>query len=309
MDFEAWPNLEPFLIRIQEREGTVKPGECQETFLEPDHAPHWSSDDRILTVFLGKAEVATVRYSCSLGKLLGHMGVWHRWVASGADATTKRLVVEGGHWMISPFRELVLVHAVQQPLSAPATRLVSSRVAGDTFTSLRGKILLSVKSTGQVDLDATWTEPIDSLSDGKPHDLDGRAHVVSLPVDGRLPEPDPWPSAAPGPDGTLPVPGTGGLPFGFPNIGQLIAAKIPWAVAASGKEFLNPIRHEFGDTKHRWVNYQVTGTTRFREYFRPRSPATRPGSPAPERRFGSTSSARPDRMRPRSSTRCHRSSG
>jgi hypothetical protein len=37
---------------------------------------------------------------------------------------------------------------------------------------------------------------------------------------------------------------------------------------------LPPLRHEFGDTKHRVVTYTVTGTTRFRRYFADNEPAT-----------------------------------
>lgn len=261
VDFGAWPDMQPFILRIRERQGTFAPGECRESFAAPRRAD-WFKAERVRQVSLGKAEVAVVRYSCAPGDLLEHMGVWKRWVQPGADADTETLVKAGGHWMISPFRELVLVHAVQQPLCAPSARLVSLRAQGQTFAGILGRIALSVKSTGQIDLDATWKEPIDSLSDVGPRVLDGRGHVASLRVDARLPELPSWPTSPVGPDGTFAMPTTGGLPFGFPDVAELFHLDM--------KPFeARPIDHEFGDTKHRWVDYRLTGTTRFREYFPP----------------------------------------
>ncbi|MDP9440616.1 MAG: hypothetical protein M3P34_00215, partial [Actinomycetota bacterium] len=264
----TWPNLSPLVLCIREREGTVKPGECQETFLSRPGLD-WDVAKRSLTVSLGKAETAVVRYSCYPGDALDHMAVWRRWLQPLEDPALRDLVVTGGHWMVSPFRELVLVHAVQQPLCPPNVRLRSSRRPGATYTDLRGRIMLSVKSTGQIDLHASWTDPIDSLSDVKPALLQGGGQVASLSVDSRLPEPAPWVDLPPEPDGTRPVPEDGGLPFGFPNVDRVVAAGFSLHDAEILMEMQRPVAHEFGDTRHRWVRYRPRGTTRFREYFPP----------------------------------------
>lgn len=61
--------------------------------------------------------------------------------------------------MLTPFREIKLVHAVQQPLAAPTLqgetfvpKGLASKSAGNTFALLDGAISLHAKSTGKIDL-------------------------------------------------------------------------------------------------------------------------------------------------------------
>lgn len=298
-----WPDRAPFVIRIVESPGTVKPGDCAEALDEDQKPPEWNAAARVLTVFLPKATVAAVRYSC-LPDSLEDLAAWRRWMDGAVD---KQLAAEGGHWMISPFRELVLVHAVQQPLCPPSVWLEAYRELGETFARLTGLTYLSVRSTGQLDIGAKWTEPIDSLSEPAPKEIDGFGHVAALRVDATLPEPYPFPAGAPLADGTLPYPQNSGLPLPLPDIAKLPK---PFQVTDPNADgFLEPhelreflrgdIKHEFGDTRHRWVQYHLTGTTRFREYFTPAIT----GDPARITRTGDEvlvnvlSSARPDAPR------------
>ncbi|CAA9215086.1 MAG: hypothetical protein AVDCRST_MAG76-320 [uncultured Acidimicrobiales bacterium] len=281
-DFSGdWPDLAPLVLRIAEKPGGVLDGDCHVTFDPPGTDVDWNETERVLTVFLGKADVATVRYSSGLPEGgLDVMAVWQRWLAESDDADSE-MAQTGGHWMISPFRELVLVHAVQRPLCPPSVRLRSMRGPGDTFAEVFGKAFLSVKSTGQLDLHASWSDEVDSLSQTAPQTLEGRGHVVSVRVERGVAEPEPWAEEPPGADGTLPVPGEGGM--GFPG----------------DDSRADRVKHEFGDTKHRWVNYRLTGTTRFREYFPASVTAdaaaiTRQG---PDVRVNIRSSARPDAPR------------
>lgn len=267
----TWPDRDPFVIRIAESPGMVTDGDCAEALEEDPKPLDWHAASRVLTVFLPKATIAHVRYTC-YPSALDHLAAWRRWMEGTVD---KQLALDGGHWMLSPFRELVLVHAVQQPLCPPSVRLDAGRLLGETFARLQGLTYLSVRSTGQLDLAARWTEPIDSLSDPGPKEIDGFGHVAALRVDGALPEPKAFPPAVPLSDGTLPWPNASGLPLPFPD---LAALPKPYQVTDPKAEgYLEPhelvefqqgdIRHEFGDTKHRWVRYRLTGTTRFREYF------------------------------------------
>ncbi len=233
-----WPQALPFRIRVAERPGTITASSCQESFLNPIDPPAWDADARVLTVFLRKAGVARVRYSCYPGADdLKRSGLL-RWLDRSPEASQlARRALLGTHWMITPFRELVLVHAVQQPLCEPRALLVSPREkVGDTYALVIGRTELSVRSTGQVELSARWREPVDDLDDPGPKEVDGRAHVANLRIDAGLPEP-------------------GWLPFPLPD-------------PATGQP-VDKIRHEFGDTKHRRVHYRLTATTRFREYFHP----------------------------------------
>lgn len=270
----AWPGALPFRIRIAERPGAVVAPSCAEAYLNPADPPAWEPEERVLTVFLGKGEVARVRYSCHLDdEDLKRSALW-RWISSSParDALAKAALL-GLHWMVTPFRDLVLVHAVQKPLCEPRALLFAQKLSrGDTFAVVRGLGYLSVRSTGQLDIGARWREPVDDLADAAPKEVDGRGHVATLRVDSRLPEPGESPKAW--------------LPLPLPD-------------AETGRPSPEQVRHEFGDTKHRRVLYRLTGTTRFREYFHPALTAdsaaiTRTG---PEVEVDVASSARPEAPR------------
>ncbi|HSS21292.1 MAG TPA: hypothetical protein VLL54_14555 [Pyrinomonadaceae bacterium] len=160
----AWPDSAPFRIRIVEGTGE----------------PTWNH--HVLTVPLPKAEVARVRFSSYLNKEdLMQMGVWG-WL-------TKQVVLEnhalaGQHWMITPFRQLELVHAVQQPLKEPKFYKMQTKKQnlGDTFALFQGNIDLSVKSTNKIEVHAKWMEWIDSLSEKGPRQLslEGNTFEIKL---------------------------------------------------------------------------------------------------------------------------------
>jgi hypothetical protein len=218
-----WPDATPFRIRIEELAD-------QSNGSEP---PVWDSETRILTVFLAKAQVARVRYSCYLDQDdLDVMGI-RKWLSDSSNIDElEEYALSGCHWMLTPFRELELVHAVQQPLFAPTILEIEAikNQVGDTFAAVEGEFHLSVKSTGKLDLLAYWTEPVDDPADvDGPGTIDVNAHAFELKIDESF-------------NDNLQ------LPF------------IP-----CGKH-----RHEFGDTKYRHVNYYLQGTTRFREYFHPK---------------------------------------
>jgi hypothetical protein len=183
------------------------------------------------------------------------MGVW-RWLETSAQRDRlRRYAVAGAHWMLTPDRDLVLVHAVQQPLCEPVIKqFISTRSYGETFTRLSGELLLSAKSTGQIDVEAAWEQWVDNPEEDGPVRMASQAHAFERRVD--YTEPD-----------DLPLKGN--------------------------------YLHEFGDTKHRMVDYHVVGTTRFREYFPPEITAepaniTRSGPIFP---VNVRSSARPDSPR------------
>jgi len=217
----TWPDLISFRLRVAERTMTSV-------------APHWNAAQRLLTVFLGKAERAEIRYSSYLaaGELDNH-GVWD-WL-DGQDPlqTLRKQALFGAHWMISPPRRLVVIHAVQRPLEiARFTALQDdpqTKAIGQTWSALKGNLHMDVASTERIDVIGKWDEWRDEFLDGKwPADPKERKSVAfNLAVQ------ETWPDDGP-----------------FPPPGQEERA-----------------RHEFGDTKHRTVHYYVRATTRFREYF------------------------------------------
>ena len=198
---------------------------------------------RELTVRLPKAEVVRVRLgSClvSAATILSEkpMGPWLWANEGGAPAGFDEEVLAGEHWMITPWRDLLLVHAVRQPLVVPEAidGVQASRELGQTFASLFTFVELDGKSTDNLTIKARWFEFIDNPEQKAPEILKAKADVVEIPISPK--------------DDSVAL--EGGIP------------------------------HEFGDTKHRKVDYTFEGTSRFSEYFREEQDLTLPDSaPAP----------------------------
>jgi hypothetical protein len=220
---KSWPDAAPFRLRIEEGHRAPQPF------------------GRQLIVYLPQAEVATARLSCKLNAAdLKLFRLWNLLTSSkewqnlnNAEQTLlTQETVAGLNWMLTPYIELRLVHAVEKPLTPPELRVLKfERDPEQNFVTLADGILRShAKSTGQVDIDATWQEWVDDPTEPVPHRIHGHAHVATVNVELTTRDPD----------------------------------QILLSLAQPG-----PIRHTFGDTKHRNVSYQPTATTRFREYFHP----------------------------------------
>ena len=86
--------------------------------------------------------------------------------------------------MFTPFRELVIVHAVRQPLKPPVIgKLAVTRPYGSTYALLSGKAFAHVQSTVRVDVLAAWADPYD---DGRSKQgavlLDKTSRVDEIPL-------------------------------------------------------------------------------------------------------------------------------
>lgn len=288
-DGGEWPELKPFRLRVVRvpASSSVEPPKVSE-----------DGGGRLLTVQLPQAEIVRVRLSTYLADIaagdyddpkevlaagrpvLEQLGLWQwveEWVAAHASNPTEaeswlhlaRLItLTGLNWTVTPYRELVLVHAVGRPLKEPSAGLTATKDAagvspGATFARLGGQLVCDGKSTGKLDVLADWEEPRDDPAEAQPHapsmpapagmsaPLTGRAHVLEIPLN--LPE----------------------LPFNYDTSNQLALAHGgrqlgAYNLAQGVVTLTNPdLRHEFGDTKTRLVNYSAVATTRFREYFPP----------------------------------------
>jgi hypothetical protein len=175
----GWPESRPLRLVVEEGDGAPQLVE--------------SPGERVLTVQLPKAEVVRVRMSCHLDPdQLDLSGIWH-WMISKPGVTQAQVELwrtqagRGLLWMLTPYRTLTLVHAVQQPLATPEfAGLGHGRQTGDTFTDLHGGLSFHRRSTSRVDLHATWTEPVDDGPGGgapapAPSDREHR-QVLSVPA-------------------------------------------------------------------------------------------------------------------------------
>ena len=84
---------------------------------------------------------------------LKDLAIW-QWIPV-ADQTDdlRKASIEGRHWMLTPFRQVIFTHAVQQPLVIPdMTKVLSSRGLGSTFAPFHGPIANHAKSTDRLDV-------------------------------------------------------------------------------------------------------------------------------------------------------------
>lgn len=278
LDLPGTPPGEPFTVRWG---GEVwhRPESFRLRLAEGNAPPHFDEASRVLTVSLPKGVVAPVRM-CSLidfdEDVMG-MASWCREIpqppprlapeteeeAAARQAEEVRradhaleVAAAGRHWMFTPWQDLTLVHAVQQPLRAPVLRLTdlaTPRASGATAEHLAGTVALDEASTDRIDVVAEWTE----VTDAGPTGRDTR--TTAVPVFGLL---------------TAGV-SREGVPEAEPSLlrnGVLTfstQAAEERSKASGGKIPPVPEKHEFGDTKHRTVRYRPLAGSRFGDYFPP----------------------------------------
>ena len=210
-------------------------------------ASRWDIDitSRVLTVTLAKADVFEPRLSSALESTdLIMMGVW-AWIAaanSPVPSALLRAAQTGSHWMLTPWRQMSLIHAVRTPLADPdlpeGSFSAVKQHAGETFAVLQRQLIFHRKSTGLVDILAKWQMKIDT-----------------------------------GPGGADPTVET---PFqGVAGSLTLDRAKADPVVPG---EELFVIKHEFGDTKYRSVDYWPVATSAFVELYRESTSVTPTGT-------------------------------
>ncbi|MEU4212408.1 hypothetical protein AB0F13_20815 [Streptomyces sp. NPDC026206] len=175
----TWPQARPLRLRIEEGNG-----------------PPASSPNGVVTVFLPKGETATVRMSCRVDaadldvfriwQLLTGSPLWNdpvRLPQQKKDELTAAAAA-GENWMITPWVDVTLTHAVERPLEPPALgELTFLREAGKTFAQILGTVHSHARSTGRIDLDATWTEWHDDVTEPAPQQITGHAHVGEVTVE------------------------------------------------------------------------------------------------------------------------------
>jgi hypothetical protein len=245
--FEGWPDVPGFLIVL----------------VEGDAAPSWDAASRRLTVSLPKAEVVDVPLSSYVHADDLHLfGVWEwlRAVIEGRAQLNARqpasmldlgvqtthvaqYALEGGLWAMTPARTLRLVHAVQQPLGPPRASFIAHRNPTDTFARLVGEIAVHGKSTGTLDISASWDDRIDDPAAGPPRSVSFNDYADTIAIRELV-------------------------PASLRNGNRLVGRYEPDrdAVVCDGH---GCPRHEFGDTKHHDVRYRISATSRFTDCFPP----------------------------------------
>ncbi len=298
---EAWYKAGIFRIRLEDGEIGSK----------------WEASQRIFTVYLPKGFRTRLKFSTfwrekdfkELSALWGMI----REKSPANLGELEQLVRSGEHWMLSPSRELELVHAVQQPVIEPVIQaLVPDRNYGDTIAHINTRFLVHGESTEKVEYQSRWTESYDdgiSLIIKQIQGTNSITDIVVSYVDDLITK------------GTIPT---------FPKLEikenpklvfqphrqferrsaadfrvnpqpeslrvnnlfkvqsasydklqqeKLAAPKnlsnrLKFEIHESRFNFLkhielriDPLIQNFGDTKHRWVDYKIVASSRYREYF------------------------------------------
>jgi hypothetical protein len=221
---KQWPHALPFNIELLEQSGK---------------APYFDSKTSTLFVPLAKAERATLRLSVKPDpNALNVLGIW-QWLSTLEQRKLKKRALDGQHWMLTPWLEIELVHAVQKPLITPELSLQIYREAKRTWAIPQFSAPLSIKSSDHADLMARWHEP-SLLHKNSPEDLSKTDRAFSI----KITDPQHY--------------------SGKPEH-EILKPDLIRAGSKGLKALVDKV-HEFEDTRYRRIEYWLEASTRFREY-------------------------------------------
>jgi hypothetical protein len=229
-----WPNYRPFGV-------VLAPGTTPDV--------HVDTGSRTITLTIGPADTVTAQLSSTFDQTditQQHLLALPDLSWSGPfDAAA---AAAGTYWAITPFVTLELIYAVQKPLLTPEFPNFPTppRALGTTFAPLEADLTWSPKSTGKIDLLASWGDPVDDP-------------VHKLPVQGPGAPDHKLRKTTNSPVVTMPSTVTPLTSAGS----QMASATDRFAA-----------RHEFHDTKHRNVTYSAIATSRFTEFYAPGTKVT-----------------------------------
>ena len=243
-----WPEAQPFVI---------------EAYENPLEKPYFDVGSRTLRIPLPKGVQAKLRLSMKLAPdALEKMGVF-AWLDAPDQAAQRKRAIDGQHWMLTPWRVIDLVHAVQRPLVTPeiTTIAIWPRAPGSTFAVPALLASCSIDSTDRMDLLAEWHEPIDdaAVAESAAASADRQRRDVAFPV--KITDPrfyTPRDAAHP----------AGGFPDHTVSGPDLIGVNIvgEGQPLAFSRVLVPTKTHEFHDTRYRRIEYWFDATTRFREF-------------------------------------------
>ncbi|MFF4432600.1 hypothetical protein ACFYZ4_26005 [Streptomyces sp. NPDC001513] len=224
----TWPEAQSFRLKVARTANTSA----------------WTWSGRELEIRLAPGHEYVLQLSSRFDSDdLAVLGVWQwieDWVTAwNSSAPSSRRIslnslreaaTDGRHPMLSPAHRVTAVHAVRTPLQQPNVKNLTApdRPPGATAVRLGGAVLLDRRTTGNLDVLASWEQPVDN-GPGTPDPVTPRIFKAT-PLAARVtrnPDPDP------GPD-SITVDAT----------------------------------HDFDDTRHRVVTYTALATSRYVEHFR-----------------------------------------
>ncbi|MBC9035170.1 hypothetical protein IAG41_22500 [Sphingomonas sp. JC676] len=195
----------------------------------------------VITMHLSAGDTQVMRVASAIPRdKLDLLGAWRSLPnAVRNDPDAAEAAADGAIWGLSPFEQVTLVHAVNRPIEMPRPiRVIPIRTEGATSAILAGAVDLHGPSTGTLTAEARWSEIVDDLTLPGVQERQGSATAFQTTIGMRE---------------DIAILGAADAEVTLPDLGAL---KVHRAV------------HEFGDTRHRMVEYRFRASTRFREYFR-----------------------------------------
>ena len=184
---EDWYNAGAVRIHLEEGEQNVS----------------WNPGSRTFTVFLPKGIRTRIKFSTFWRQedLKQLSAIWEMIKNDnpGNISELDKLAVAGQHWMVSPSRELELVHAVQQPVDPPVIKnLIPDRDYNTTFALINTRFDIHGESTEKVEFQAKWTEPLDDGISVTIKEKQGRNSIPDITINyhddvltkGTIPKPE-----------------------------------------------------------------------------------------------------------------------
>ena len=282
--FEGWYDVRPIRLRLE----------------EGGAPPQFDPLTGVLTMQLPRGRVGRCRINSLFENdlnLLGILGWCEEILAPAQFDNVARAIEESRHWMVTPWRDLTFVHAVQRPLQAPEfviTNLtdhlpnafpvesIFMRQENSTSASLCGEVELDGPSTAQLDLVAVWYEPRDDPTQGRPLygaemlQMKKRVMALGIPESGQTFEPIVQEYLSFEDDRRIlfnTVAHEVEAVRRRAELQQQMLGAVPARQDYLRKSIVQLEQlqgHEFGDTKYRQVNYSMIAASRFREYFNPK---------------------------------------
>jgi len=168
---EDWYNASEIRIRLEEGKANV----------------NWNAQSRIFTIFLPKGHRTRIKFSTfwrekDLNKL---SALWDlvQQDAPGNLAALKKLAKSGQHWMVSPSREMELVHAVQQPVDKPEILAIyPDRDFNQTLARINTRFDIHGESTEKVVFQAKWVDPLDDGISVHIKEKSGTNTIADIPI-------------------------------------------------------------------------------------------------------------------------------
>ncbi len=170
---------------------------------EGEQDARWNSGQRQLTITMPKGIRTRIRFSTFWREddLKQLSAIWQMVKDDSPKNYTEleNLAFSGQHWMVSPSREMELVHALQQPLEEPVIQdLLPNRDFADTTADINIKFKIHGESTEKVELQSRWTEPLDDGISVKIKEREGSNSIPDIGVNyhdevitkGTIPEPE-----------------------------------------------------------------------------------------------------------------------